>query len=234
MEEDFWSHLEDLRKRVLISLCFFLVSSAIFYPFSDRILKLFTDFVGKTYFFAPQEALFIRIKISIMAGLVSVLPLILHQVYLFVVPALTSEERRFTAPLLIFLVVFFYGGVILGYFIFLPYILKMLLSFQTDFIIPLISISRYFSFVIWILAGFGISFEMPVFFFVLSKLGVVSPRMLLGNWRFAIIFIFIFAAVITPTIDIVTMFITTFPLFFLYFISIGVSFFAVRGKHEKV
>jgi sec-independent protein translocase protein TatC len=230
MEEDFWSHLEDLRKRVIISLCFFLVSSAVFYPFSDKIIKLFTDFVGKTYFFAPQEALFIRIKISIMAGLVAVLPLILHQLYLFVVPALTREERKFAAPLLVFLVFFFYGGVVLGYFTFLPYILKMLMSFQTDFILPLLSISRYFSFVIWILAGFGISFEMPVFFFVLSKLGIVSPGTLLRNWRFAIIFIFVFAAVITPTIDVITMFITTFPLFFLYFISIGVSFFAVRKK----
>jgi sec-independent protein translocase protein TatC len=233
MEEDFWCHLEDLRKRVIISLCFFLVSSAVFYPFSDKIIKLFTDFVGQTYFFAPQEALFIRIKIGIMAGLVAVLPLILHQLYLFVVPALTTEERKFAAPLLVFLVVFFYSGVLLGYFTFLPFILKMLMSFQTDFIIPLLSISRYFSFVIWILAGFGISFEMPVFFFILSKLGVVSPGTLLRNWRFAIIFILIFAAVITPTIDIVTMIITSFPLFFLYFISIGVSFFAVRGKHGK-
>jgi sec-independent protein translocase protein TatC len=230
MEEDFWVHLEELRKRVIISLCFFLILSGIFYPFSNKIIKLFTDFVGKTYFFAPQEALFIRIKISVMAGVVASLPLILHQFYLFVVPALTKEERKFAAPLLIFLVIFFYGGVILGYFIFLPYILKMLLSFQTDFMMPLLSVSRYFSFVLWILAGFGISFEMPVFFFVLSKLGVISPLTLLRNWRFAIIFILIFAAVITPTIDIVTMLITTFPLFFLYFVSIAVSFFAVRKK----
>jgi len=232
MEEDFWSHLEDLRKRVIISLCFFLISTGIVYPFSGNIIRLFTDYVGKTYFFAPQEALFIRIKISFMVGLVTSLPLMLHQLYLFIVPALTKEERRFTSPLLISLVVFFYGGVILAYYIFLPYILKMLLSFQTDFMMPLLSTSKYFSFILWILAGFGLSFEMPVVFFLLSKLGVISPSMLARNWRFAIIFILIFAAVITPTIDIVTMLITTVPLFFLYVISIGVSFFAVRGKRE--
>jgi sec-independent protein translocase protein TatC len=230
MEEDFWSHLEDLRKRVILSLCFFIVATGIVYPFSGEIIKLFTEFVGKTYFFAPQEALFIRIKVSFMVGLVCSLPLVLHQVYIFVLPALTREERRFTTPFLISLIVFFYGGVFVGYYIFLPYILRMLLSFQTDFMIPLLSTSRYFSFMLWILAGFGLSFEMPVVFFLLSKLGVISPGMLVRNWRFAIIFILTFAAVITPTIDIVTMLITTVPLFFLYFISIGVCFFAVRKK----
>lgn len=230
MEEDFWSHLEDLRKKVIICICFFVISTGIVYPFSSDIIKLFTLYVEKTYFFAPQEALFIRIKVSFMVGLVLSLPLMLHQLYLFVIPALTDDERRFTSPFLIALVVFFYGGVVVAYFIFLPYILKMLLSFQTDFMTPLISISRYFSFILWILAGFGLSFEMPVAFFLLSKLGVISPGSLIKNWRFAIIFILIFAAVITPTIDVVTMLITTAPLFFLYFISIGISFFAVRGK----
>lgn len=228
MEEDFWSHLEDLRKRVIISLTFFIIFTGIIYPFSSQIIKLFTDFVGKTYFFAPQEALFIRIKVSFMAGLVFSLPLLLHQLYLFVVPALTKDERKFASPLLVSLIVFFYGGVVLGYYIFLPYILKMLLSFQTDFMVPLISTSKYFSFILWILAGFGLSFEMPVVFFLLSKLGVISPGLLARNWKFAIVFILIFAAVITPTIDIVTMLITTVPLFFLYFVSIGVCFFAVR------
>ena len=230
MEEDFWSHLEDLRKKLIICICFFVVSTAIVYPFSSEIIRLFTSYVEKTYFFAPQEALFIRIKISFMVGLVISLPLVLHQLYLFVIPALTKDEKRFTSPLLISLVVFFYGGVVVAYYIFLPYILRMLLSFQTDFMTPLLSVSRYFSFVLWILAGFGLSFEMPVVFFLLSKLGVISPGSLAGNWRFAIIFILVFSAIITPTIDIVTMLITTVPLFFLYFISIGVSFLAVKKK----
>jgi sec-independent protein translocase protein TatC len=228
MDEDFWSHLEDLRKRVIISILFFLIATGILYPFSGKVIELFTDYVGKTYFFAPQEALFIRIKVSFMTGFVFSLPFLLHQLYLFVVPALTNEERKFTTPFLVFLVVFFYGGAITGYYVFLPYILKMLMSFQTDFMVPLISTSRYFSFILWILAGFGLSFEMPVVFFLLSKLGVVSPGLLARNWRFAIIFILIFAAVITPTIDLVTMFVTTVPLFFLYFVSIGVCYFAVR------
>ncbi len=232
MEEDFWSHLEDLRRKVIICIFFFVISTGIVYPFSSDIIKLFTAYVEKTYFFAPQEALFIRIKVSFMVGLVLSLPLMLHQLYLFVIPALTDDERRFTSPFLISLVIFFYGGVLVAYYVFLPYILKMLLSFQTDFMSPLISVSRYFSFILWILAGFGLSFEMPVVFFLLSKLGVISPGSLARNWKFAIIFILVFAAIITPTIDIVTMLITTAPLFFLYFISIGVSFFAVRKKES--
>ncbi|MEJ2568642.1 MAG: twin-arginine translocase subunit TatC [candidate division WOR-3 bacterium] len=146
MDEDFWSHLEDLRKRVIISILFFLIATGIIYPFSGEVIKVFTDYVGKTYFFAPQEALFIRIKVSFMTGFVFSLPFLLHQFYLFVAPALTSEERKFTTPFLISLVIFFYGGVITGYYLFLPYILKMLMSFQTDFMVPLISTSRYFSF----------------------------------------------------------------------------------------
>jgi len=177
--------------------------------------------------------LFIRVKISLMAGFVAAIPLILHQGYLFVAPALTRNERRYTAPLLVSLVIFFYGGVAVAYFVFLPYILKMLLSFQMDVMSPLISVSRYFSFLLWILGGFGISFEMPVFFFLLTKLGILTPALLIRKWRIALVSIFVAAAVITPTIDIVTMLIASLPLFFLYFISIFASYLAGVGKKRE-
>ncbi len=230
MEEGFWEHLDELRKRLLYSLAFFSIGSGAIYPLSDRIIRILSTYVGKTYFFAPQEALFIRIKISFMIGFAVALPLIIHQVYIFIAPALTKSEKRYTAPLLIALIAFFYGGIAVAYYIFLPYILKMLLSFRMETMIPLISINRYIGFLLWLLAGFGVAFEMPVFFFLLTKLGILSPSILIKNWRVSLISILIFAAIITPTIDIVTMVIASIPLLLLYFISIGASSLARIGR----
>ena len=233
MEEDFWSHLDDLRKRILFSLIFFFVGSSLIYPFSEHIIRYFVSYVGRTYFFAPQEALFIRIKLSLMGGFVVSLPFIVHQMYLFIVPALTSSERRYASPLLIALIIFFYGGVAVAFYIFLPYILKMLLSFQMDVLSPLISISRFLGFMLWILGGFGFAFEMPVFFFLLTKLGVLSPSLLYRKWRISVVAILLFASIITPTLDMVTMLIASVPLFFLYFISIGSSYLAMIGRKKQ-
>ena len=230
MEEGFWEHLEDLRKRLLYSLLFLLIGGGAIYPVSGRIIRELSSPIGKTYFFAPQEALFIRIKISMMGGFVVALPFIIHQLYIFIAPALTRNERRYSAPLLLALLVFFYGGVSIAHYMFIPYILRMLLSFQMETMIPLISISKYIGFLLWILAGFGVAFEMPVFFFLFTKLGIISPSILINKWRLAIILIIIFAGFITPTLDMVTMFITSIPLFFLYFISIGASLLARIGK----
>lgn len=232
MSEDleFWEHLEDLRKRIILSILFFFFAGGIIYPFSGRIIKLITGFVGKTYFFAPQEALFIRIKISLILGLVVALPFIIHQIYIFIIPALTHEERKYTTPMLLAIIIFFYSGAAVAYFFFVPYIINMLLSFQMAILQPLISISKYFSFLMWVIAGFGISFEMPVFIFLLTKLGIITPSMLIENWKIALISILGFAAVITPTVDVVTMLITSIPLTFLYLFSIGASLLAGRSK----
>jgi len=230
MEESFWDHLEDLRKRLIYSLAFFLIGSGIVYPLSGRLILSLSKYVGNTYFFAPQEALFIRIKVSFMVGFAAVLPLIIHQLYIFISPALTRSERKYTAPLLFALLIFFYGGVAVALYIFLPYMLNVLLGFQMETMKPLISISKYIGFLLWVLGGFGIAFEMPVFFFLFTKLGILSPAILVKKWRVAFISILIFAALITPTLDMVTMLIASLPLFFLYFISIGASALARIGS----
>ncbi|MBA7621451.1 Sec-independent protein translocase protein TatC [subsurface metagenome] len=230
MEESFWEHIEDLRKRLIYSLLFFSIGSGAIYPISGKIIQTLSIPVGKTYFFAPQEALFIRIKVSMMFGFVLALPFIIHQLYIFIAPALTRVEKKYIAPLLIAVIAFFYGGVAVAYLIFLPYILKMLLSFQMETMIPLISISKYIGFLMWLLAGFGIAFLMPVFSFLFSKLDILSPSILIKSWRVSIVTILIFAAIITPTIDLVTMMIASIPLFFLYFVSIGASFLARIGR----
>ncbi len=230
LDESFWDHLEDLRKRIIFSILFFLIGTGIVYPFSGYIIQFLSVHIGNTYFFAPQEALFIRIKISLMIGFAIALPFIIHQIYIFIAPALTKGERMYILPLLIAILIFFYGGVAVAYLLFIPYILKMLLSFQMETLIPLISISKYIGFLLWILVGFGVAFEMPVFFFLLTKLGILSPSVLIKNWRISVVAILIFAAVITPTIDLVTMVIAAIPLFFLYFISIGASFLAGIGR----
>ena len=223
-ELSFWDHLEELRRRIIFSIVYFVIFSGALYPFTDKIIKYITSPIGKTYFFAPQEALFIRIKMAMVLGFFVAIPFILHQIWLFVSPALTKEEHRYSLTFLFAGGILFYGGAYIGYSIFTPFIIRVLMQFKTPYMEPIIGISKYFSLILWISGGMGVAFELPVITFILTKLGIVTPGFLLKQWRYMIVGILIFAAVITPTIDIVTMTIVSIPLFFLYFVSILTSF----------
>jgi sec-independent protein translocase protein TatC len=186
--------------------------------------------VGTLYFFAPTEALIVRMKLALAMGVGFASPVIFFQIWSFIVPALTKRERKYAIPTVVFSVILFLGGVAFAYFLVMPLGLKVLLSFGGPALKDLIGVQKYFTFVIWLLMACGIVFEMPVMIFFLTKLGVVGPVMLLRRWREAILIIFVAAAVVTPSIDGITQVILAIPLLFLYLVSILVSFTARRRK----
>jgi sec-independent protein translocase protein TatC len=127
----------------------------------------------------------------------------------------------------------FLAGIAFGYFVTLPYILKFLVSFQGP-VVPMISINEYFDLTLLILLGLGLVFELPILVFFLSLFGIVTPKFLWKNIRYAILIIAIVAAVITPTPDAMTMLIFMAPMIGLYFVGIAVSAMVVRKKERRL
>lgn len=220
-------HLAELRKRLLICLVVFFISSSISFPLSKYILAFLklpaVGIIEKLAFFAPQEAFSVYVKVSFICGFIISLPVILHQVWAFVSPALGSEAKRHTVDFILFVFVMFAAGCIFSYFFLVPAALKFLLGFAADDLEPIISVSKYVSFVVgFILAG-GLAFQMPVLSFLLSKMGVINHRLLRSKFKYALLLIAIAAAIITPTGDIFNMMLLALPMVVLYEISIWVA-----------
>jgi sec-independent protein translocase protein TatC len=145
-------------------------------------------------------------------------PFVLYQVWLFIAPGLYKHERKAVTGFLFSTVLLFLAGISFGYFIMLPYMLDFLTSFQGPFR-PLISINEYFDFILIVLLGLGVIFEMPVLIFFLALFGIVTPKFLWKNLRYAILIIAVVAAIITPTPDATTMLIFMAPMVALYFLA---------------
>jgi sec-independent protein translocase protein TatC len=154
-----------------------------------------------------------------------------------VAPALYKHERSAITGFLLSTVLLFLGGIAFGYFITLPYVLKFLVTFQMSAqgsIVPMITVNEYFDLTLMVLLGLGLVFELPVLVFFLSLFGIVTPKFLWKNIRYAILIISIVAAIITPSPDAMTMLIFMAPMIGLYFVGIGVSAMVVRKKERQL
>ncbi len=225
-------HLDELRGRVIKCAVAVLVCAIGGWILGPKVLELLSKPVGTLYFFAPTEALVVRMKLAIAMGAGFASPVVLYQIWAFVVPALTKSEKRYALPTVIFSTILFLGGVAFAYFLVMPIGLKVLLSFGGPALKDLIGVQKYFTFVIWLMVACGVVFEMPVVVFFLAKIGIIGPGTLIRKWREAILGIFVAAAVVTPSIDGITQVILAIPLMLLYIISIFVSFLA-RGRAKR-
>ena len=181
----------------------------------------------------PAGYLNLLITLSVYLGLVIASPWILYQVWLFVAPALYKHERKAITGFLFSTVLLFLSGIAFGYFISMPYVLHFLISFQGP-VVPLISINEYFDLILLILLGLGLVFELPVLIFILSLFGIVTPKFLMDNFRYAILVIAILAAILTPTPDAMTMLVFMAVLVGLYFLGVGVSWLVVRRREKRL
>lgn len=233
-EMSFLEHLDELRGVLVQSLIAFLVASIVIWFFSARVLDLLIDDipVDNLNFFAPSEAFMARLKMSFALGLMVAFPLILAKVWRFVAPGLFASERTRVYPFLVTSSVLFYAGVVFCYVILIPIVLDFLLGFGTEKLSPLISVSEYFTFVARLCFTFGIVFQLPIIVLVLTAIGVVSPRFLLRQWRYAVVVVFVVAAVLTPP-DPASQLLMALPVLLLYIGSVLVAFAVVRKKKEE-
>lgn len=222
-------HLAELRKRIIYALIPFVLA-IIFCAFFTKPILAFLRFpargvIQRLVFFGPQEVAVIYMKIAIFSGLVLSLPLILYQVWKFISPAVEEKQKRYVFGFVFFSFSAFLTGASFGYFYLVPFSLKFLMGLSGNELMPLISLSRYLSFVLALVFGCGFVFEMPVFIWILTKLKIVNAGFLRRKRKYALALILILAAVITPTTDPFNMFLLAMPMLILYEISIRICQF---------
>ena len=237
----FFEHLEELRRRILYSLGALVVGAGVGLYYSGKIYQWLSwpmmdalrkeKLVDRLVFTDPAGPAKLYIEVGLYAGVVLALPFILWQLWLFVAPGLYKHERRVVWPFVVFSTLLFASGAAFAFLVLLPYTLRFLVVIGQPFQ-PMISINAYYDLAIIILFGTGLIFELPIVIFFLSLIGIVTPRFLWRNLRYAVLIIAIAAAAVTPTTDIFTMCVFMIPMLLLYLVSIGVSYLVVRRKRR--
>lgn len=235
-------HLEELRRRIVHSVIALVVGFCVAYGFHERIYgymqRPITFALAKHHlptqlvYLNPIDAFNMYLKLSFMAGCLLASPYVLYQVWLFISPGLYKNEKRYVTPFMVATVGLFLAGAYFGYRWVFPGSLDFLLSYSAEFR-PMIEINEYTGLFLTVILGLGITFELPILVMFLSLFGIISPRFLWKNLRFAILIIFIIAAIITPTPDPLTMCIFATPMLGLYFISIGVSYMVHPNRRRR-
>lgn len=181
-------------------------------------------------FISPTEGFFTVFKLCLLIGLLISAPIVLYQIWMFVVPALFPNEKRYIGTGVFSGVFLFYAGAAFAFFIVFPNAMQFLSGFAAPDLIPNYTISNYVSFMFFFVLGFGLIFEMPLVLFILAKLGIVTADFLRRQWKYAFVIILIAAAVITPTPDPLTMMMMAGPMIILYEMSIWIIRLFVKKK----
>jgi len=237
-------HLEELRTRLLWALGAWGLTTAVAFTFRVQILDLLKrplDAYNTTAHVKAQlivlnitEPFLTAFKVAAFGGLALALPFVVYQIWAFIAPGLYRHERRLAAPFLLGAGFSFAVGAVFAYFVLLPFAVPFLLGFLGDVVTPQISIGMYMGQILTFLGVMGILFEMPVVSYLLGRLGFLTSRFLIVNWRIAVVGLVTLAAVITPTVDVVNLSLVTFPLLILYWISILLVKVAERSRLKEV
>ncbi|MDX9864107.1 MAG: twin-arginine translocase subunit TatC [Anaerolineaceae bacterium] len=227
-EMSIWSHLEELRGRLVKILIGLIVTTLVSLIAANQLMVLLAIPIGgleNLQSIEVTENVAVFMRISVLAGFILALPFTLYQVMAFVSPGLKKNERRWIFLSIPFATILFAGGVLFAYFVMLPAAVPFLVSFMGVETVP--RLSNYMSFILNIIFWMGVCFEIPLVMFILAKLKLITARQMLKHWRIAIIASAVLAAVISPTIDPVNMILLMAPLIGLYLLSIVLAALAV-------
>jgi sec-independent protein translocase protein TatC len=220
------SHLQELRKRLILSFIAIGAGFALCYALADSLFNILAAPLlkmmppgGSLIFTSVAEAFFTYMKVAFIAGLMLSSPFVLYQIWAFVAPGLYRNEKRYVIPFVFAGSCFFALGILFGYTVAIPVGFKFLLGYASDVIKPMPSMKEYLSFSIKFLLAFGIVFEFPVVLVLLARIGVVRAETLAKKRKYAILLIFVFAAVMTPP-DLISQVLMALPLIGLYELSI--------------
>ncbi len=217
----FWDHLDELRQRLFKAVLALVLGTVVGILIATPVIQYLQYPYGKPFIvLGPTGGVVAYFRIALMVGGIIAIPVITYQLLSFIIPGLTSKERRFLLLSIPPITVLFLVGVLFAWFILIPPALGFLEGFQPTLFKPEWTADLYFGFVTSLLFWMGVAFETPLIFFVLSILGMVTARPLVKNWRIAIVGAAIAAAVITPTVDPVNMMLVMGPLMALYAMSI--------------
>ncbi|ALV65123.1 twin-arginine translocase subunit TatC [Campylobacter fetus] len=239
MFEDLRPHLIELRKRLIISAFAVIVCFIICFNFWNPILaymsaplKAVLPAGSNIIFTQVAEPFFTAMKVAFFAGLLLALPVIFWQFWLFVAPGLYENEKKYVIPFVISATLMFLVGAAFCYYFVVPVGFHFLINFGGELFQALPSIGDYVGFFTKLIVAFGISFELPVVTFFLAKLGMIDDKALKGFFRYAIVIIFIFAAIMTPP-DVLSQFLLAIPLIALYALSIFIAKVVNPAKKDE-
>ncbi|MFP4418329.1 MAG: twin-arginine translocase subunit TatC [Fibrobacterota bacterium] len=234
-EMSFLDHLEELRWRVIKSIASVAICAipcGIYWRYIFDLVMIYplryAEPKPQLIFTAPAEAVVLSIKIALFGGILLSAPVIFYQVWRFIAPGLHKHEKKTILPAAFFSTLFFLGGVALSY-VMIPHVLRFLSQFAAGRMEPFFRTNEYLSFLIKLSLAFGVVFELPIISFVFTKLGFLTPGLLWKKFKYALVIVFILAALLTPP-DIISQIFLALPLLVLYGISIIVSFFAQERK----
>lgn len=217
----FFEHLDELRRRLFRGMIALVIGTVAGIVVATPVLEyLVSPYGERLQTLGPTESVVSYFRVALMIGGIISIPVITYQVMMFIVPGLTRKERRLLILSLPAITGLFLIGVAFAWFILVPPALDFLQNFQTEIYAPEWTADQYLGFVTALLFWMGVAFETPLVFFVLALLGLVSAGNLIRNWRIAIVGASVAAAMITPTIDPVNMFLVMGPLLGLYMLSI--------------
>ena len=226
-------HLEELRKRIIISLVFLAIGLVIAFQYRLQLIELVkvplhaSEQYQKGHVTVVTQGLtdqfFLALNLSFWAGLALALPFILWQVWAFIAPGLYPHERRWALPFIVGAGLSFLAGAIFGYKLVLPAMVGFLLDFLAGAVTPLLNLRDYIGTVTTFLVAFGLAFELPILAVILTRIGLVNHVMLRRAWRFALVGVAVAAAIITPTPDPGNMLLVAVPLYALYELGVLLS-----------
>lgn len=229
MFEELKPHIADLRKRLVISILTLIVMFFICFSFYEPILEWMMQPVkavlpegSQMVAIEIQETFFTALKVSFFSAFFLSLPVIFWQLWLFMAPGLYDHEKKLVFPFVFFATLMFVSGAAFAYYVVVPFGFEFLIAFGSTVVTILPSIGKYVGFFTKLLFGFGVSFELPVITFFLAKIGLVDDQMLKDFFKYAVVIIFIFSALLTPP-DVITQFLMAGPLILLYGVSIYIA-----------
>jgi len=221
-------HLQEFRIRIVLSLMAIVIGASISWFYAGDMIDFLIKPVGKLVFLTPSEAFFSYLKISLFAGFLLALPVTMHQIWSFLVPALHKNEKKTILILGPASICLFFAGVSFSYYLVLPAAMNFFMGFTTDQLQPLFSLGAYISFIIAFLLPFGIVFELPLFLIVLAKMGIINSKYLIIKRKIFIVLAFIIGALAAPTPDVFSQVMVAVPLLLLYELSIFVIRYVLK------
>ena len=230
----FLEHLDELRKRITHAVLALLVGFLLAFAFINQLVafvyaRLATDIPGGHFICTnPGEAFFIWIKIAAIAGLLIASPYVMWQVWLFIAPGLYANEKRLAVPFVVFATALFISGAAFSHYVLFPLVWRFFASFSNSYIQFTPRVEDSFSLYVRLVLALGAIFELPMLIFALARFGIVTAKFLLKNLKYAVLIMFIAAAIITPDGSVVNQVVVAAPMVVLYFLSIGVAW--IFGK----
>ena len=234
MEPTFWHHLSELRRCLIRTALYLMLGFLLSLFLSRELLQQIIAPAGELVFLRPAEAFMAQLKVAFLNGIVISFPLVLWQLGQFIIPALYPNERKYLFLMMPFAFLLFMFGIVFGYFVVVRLGYKFLLDFGQELIKPMISLDAYLSFVLSSMLACGLIFLLPVVIIFLARVRIITAQMLWRQQKLIIIMLMILVAILTPTVDIISMLLVFLPLLLLFEFSVFLAYLGERKSRRKI